>query len=421
MEVSDQIWINLLFQNGAKSAISRSMDDRKVLYAATMLRALGVGMIAVLIGIYPAKLGIGKGEIGFIVSAGLLGVASAALLATVAADRWGRRRMLVQLALLGAAGGAAAAWASSPWALFAAAFFGMINGMGQDRGASLVIEQSILPATTTHETRTQVFAWYNLLQDTGHALGGLMAGLPTVLERLFGVAELPAFRIALGVYAAFGLATAGLYLALSPAVESTAGPLERKVAPESRRMLWKISSLFALDSLGGGFFTTALLSLFFFDRFGIQEAALGLLFFGSRLLNAVSHLGAAWLAKRIGLVNTMVFTHIPSSLLFVTVAFAPNATIAVIFFLMREGLVEMDVPTRQSYVMAVVRPEERMLAAGVTNLVRVAAWSVAPTLAGLFMQGGSMVTPLLIGVSMKVLYDVLLYVACRKNLPPEER
>jgi MFS family permease len=397
------------------------MNDRQVLYAATLIRALGVGMIAVLIGIYPVKLGLPKDQIGFIVSGGLLGVAGGALLATLAADRYGRRRMLVHLALLGAAGGAAAALSSSPAVLLGAAFFGMINGMGQDRGASLIIEQSILPATTTHEQRTQVFAWYNVLQDTGHALGGLLASLPAVLERLLGVEELAAFRIALGVYAALGLATAGLYLGLSGSVESVSGPLERKVSPESRRMLFKISSLFALDSLGGGFFTTALLSVFFFERFGIEEAALGLLFFGSRLLNAVSHLGAAWLARRIGLVNTMVFTHIPSSLLFITVAYAPNAAVAVVFFLLREGLVEMDVPTRQSYVMAVVRPEERMLASGVTNLVRVAAWSVAPTFAGLFMAGGSMVTPLLIGVGLKILYDLLLYAACRKTLPPEER
>ena len=162
------------------------------------------------------------------------------------------------------------------------------------------------------------------------------------------------------------------------------------------------------------------LTLFFYQRFGVGEGVLGPLFFGARVLNAVSHLGAAWMARRIGLVNTMVFTHIPSSLLMVTVAFAPSFTIAALLFLLREGLVEMDVPTRQSYVMAVVRPDERTLASGVTHLVRVGAWAVAPGLAGWFMGGVSLVTPLIIGSGMKIVYDVLLYAAFVRVRPPEE-
>src|SRR5262249_28280776 len=154
-----------------------------------------------------------------------------------------------------------------------------------------------------------------------------------------------------------------------------------RLATETKRTLWKISALFAVDSLAGGFLTAALLSFFFFERFGASEAAVGALFFGARVANAASHLGAAWLAKRIGLVNTMVFTHIPSSLLLVTVAFAPSFPIAAALFVLREGLVEMDVPTRQSYVMAVVRAEERTFASGVTHLVRLGAWAVAPAFA----------------------------------------
>ena len=175
-----------------------------------------------------------------------------------------------------------------------------------------------------------------------------------------------------------------------------------------------------LDSLGGGFLTAALVSFFFFKRFGVDEAVLGPLFFVARLLNALSHLGAAWLARRIGLVNTMVFTHIPSSVLLATVAIAPSFTVAAILFLLREGLVEMDVPTRQSYVMAVVRPEERTVAGGVTQLVRTAAWSVAPPFAGLMMQGLSLASPLVIASALKISYDVLLYAAFRKLKPPEE-
>jgi predicted MFS family arabinose efflux permease len=186
-------------------------------------------------------------------------------------------------------------------------------------------------------------------------------------------------------------------------------------------VLWRIGALFGVDSLAGGFLTTALISLFLFKRFGLDELTVGALFFAARVINAGSHLGAAWLARRIGLVNTMVFTHIPSSLLLITVAIAPSFPIAATLFLLREGLVEMDVPTRQSYLMAVVAPADRTFAAGVTYLVRLAAWAVAPTFAGALMRGSSMTYPLYIGAAMKISYDLLLYLAFRRHRPPEER
>jgi MFS family permease len=192
------------------------------------------------------------------------------------------------------------------------------------------------------------------------------------------------------------------------------------VGPRSRAVLAKLSALFALDSLAGGFLTTAMLSYFFFERFGAAESLIAGMFFAARLLNAVSHLGAAWLAKHIGLVNTMVFTHIPSSLLLVTVALAPSFGVAAVLFLLREGLVEMDVPTRQSYVLAVVAPEERTFASGITNLVRLAGWAVAPALAGLLATDGSLVLPLVIGAALKITYDLLLWRAFRSVRPPEE-
>ena len=190
--------------------------------------------------------------------------------------------------------------------------------------------------------------------------------------------------------------------------------------PRSRRVLWRISALFAIDAVAGGFLGSALLSYFFFERFAVNEAWIGGLFFLARIMNAASHLGAAWLAKRIGLVNTMVFTHIPSSLLLVTVAFAPSFGIAAVLFLLREGLVEMDVPTRQSYIMAVMPAEARTFAAGVTQLVRMGGWAIAPSFAGWLMQGVALATTLYIGAAMKIGYDVLLYFAFRGVKPPEE-
>ncbi len=397
------------------------MTDRRILYATAFIRALATGMVGVLLGIYLARLHLSPSQIGFVVGAGLVGNAAATLLTTALGDRWGRRRFLIGLTLATAAGGLAVSLVSHPLALGVAALLGMVNGMGRDRGAALVLEQAMLPGTVTDAQRTRAFAWYNVTQDMGHALGGLMAGLPVLLREVQPLSEETSFRLAMGTYSLLVLLPFLLYLALSRHTEAVGGLETRTVLPESRRILWKISSLFALDSLAGGFLTTALLAFFFYAHFGVSEEIVGLLFFAARLANALSHLGAAWLAKRIGLVNTMVFTHIPSSLLLATVPIAPTFPVAAALFLLRESLVEMDVPTRQSYVMAVVRPEERTLASGVTHLVRMAGWAVAPFAAGLFMEGMSLATPVFIGAGMKILYDLLLYAAFRNLKPPEER
>ena len=397
------------------------MADRRILYAGAFLRALSTGMVSVLIGLHLDVIGLGPGTIGAIVASGLAGCALAALLTTWRGDRLGRRRLLVLLALLGAVGGVVVSIGSHAVVVGVAAFLGMLNGMGRDRGASLIVDQVILPATAGDAERTRVFAVYNVVQDTGHALGGLLAGLPEALRAALGVPTETSFRLAIAAYALLVALTALLYTRLSPAVEPYAAAVRRPLSPESRRILVRISSLFAVDSLAGGFLTSALLSFFFHERYGAGEGLIGVLFFGARLANALSHLGAAWLARRIGLVNTMVFTHIPSSLLLITVAFAPSFPVAAALFLLREGLVEMDVPTRQSYVMAIFPPEERTLASGVTHLVRLGAWSVAPSFAGLMMQGASMGTPLVIGALMKVGYDLALWAAFRRLKPPEER
>jgi MFS family permease len=395
------------------------VTDRHLLLATAFLRALGVGMIGVLVGLHLAALQLDAAEIGVVVAAGLAGGAVASLLVTFGADRLGRRRTLLLLATASAGGAVVLALTRSPLALAVAAFVGMVNGMGRDRGAALVVEQAVLPATTDDAGRTQAFAWYNVLQDTGHALGSLAAGLPAVLAAATDIDGAAALRASVLAYAGLAFATAVFYLPLSSSVER-ATATRVPVSAETRAVLAKLSALFALDALGGGFLTTALLSYWFATRFGVGAATIGGLFFLARVANALSHLGAAWLARRIGLVNTMVFTHIPSSLLLVTVAIAPSFPVAALFFVLREGLVEMDVPTRQSYVMAVVRPEERTVASGVTSLVRMAAWAVAPSFAGLFMAGGSYAAPLIAGAAMKITYDLLLWRAFRGVRPPEE-
>ncbi len=406
-----------------------ALRDRRILFVSAFLRATTTSTLGVSLGGYLAALAIDRAALGAVISAGLAGAALAALLATFTADRIGRRRFLLAVTACGAAGTAGFAFASGPAALAIAGFAGMVNGMGKDRGAALILEQAALPATAGDAERTRVIAVYTMLQDAGHALGALLAGLPVWLSGRTALDPTGAHRAIVLGCAVVTAAGIGLYLALGQAVDRgrhdprarPGGRPRPALAPASRAILTKISALFALDGLGGGFLTTALVSYFFFERFAASEATVAALFFGARVLNAVSHLGAAWLARRIGLVNTMVFTHIPSSLLLVTVAFAPSFGIAAVLFLAREGLVEMDVPTRQSYVLAVVQPAERTLASGITNLVRLGAWAIAPSFAGLLMTGDRLYLPLVIGAVMKISYDLLLWRAFRAARPPEER
>lgn len=395
--------------------------DRRLLYLAAFLRALATGFVGVLLGVYLAAIGLDVGTIGAIVSAGLAGAALGTLLVTLFAGRLGHRVALLAIALSSAAGGVALALGSHPLVLGAAALLGMVNGMGRDRGAALVLEQALLPATASDAERTMAFARYNVLQDVGHALGALAAGLPELLRDSGTLAATPALRWSLGAYAAVSLVPALAYLRLSPAVETPHLGRLARLSPASRRVLRKLSALFAVDSLAGGFLATALLSLFFHERFGVGLDTIGPLFFGARLANAVSHLAAARLARRFGLVRTMVFTHLLSSLLLLSVAYAPSFAVAALLFLLREGLVEMDVPTRQSYVMALVQPGERAVASGVTHLARMGAWAVAPAFAGWVMEDVSLVSPLVIGAAGKIGYDLLLWRAFRRVKPPEER
>jgi MFS family permease len=403
-----------------RGRLEARMRERRALYATAFVRAVTTSLVGVLLGVYLARLNITGAAFGAIVSTGLVGAALAAVVATFLGDRLGRRRFLITLTLLSVAGTLAFAWSTTPLALSAAAFIGMLNGMGKDRGAALILEQAALPGTTSAAQRTQVIAWYTLLQDCGHALGAALAAIPTLLQATTELRGAEPHRATLLLCAALGVVALLIYVRLGPAIENTAAHGRLTVSTKSRRILAKISALFAIDALAGGFLTTAMLSYFFFERFGASEGVIGALFFCARLMNAVSHLGAAWLAKRIGLVNTMVFTHIPSSLLLMSVAFAPNFVVAAVLFLLREGFVEMDVPTRQSYVLAVVEPEERTFASGVTNLVRLGAWSVAPAFAGTLMNGASMVIPLVVGAAMKIAYDLLLWRAFRGIHPPEE-
>ena len=398
--------------------------DAALIYAAAFLRSATVGLVGVVLAIYLAEIGLSAVAIGFLIGAGLAGAAVATILVGVRGDVFGRRRTLIVLAVLTAAGYVALAIVSRSAWLALVAFFGMLNGMGRDRGAASAVDQAVLPETTVPEQRTWVLAWYNLVLDGGHAFGALAGATPALLIRTAQMDPVGAHRATFFMCAGAMLVSIGPYLALTHEVE-VRKPAESQVTagrlrPHSRRVVTRLALLFGVDSIGGGFLSSALIAYWFFQRYGTSETELAALFFAARTLNAASHLTAAWMARRIGLVNTMVLTHLPSSLLLMAAPAAPTAALAGALFLAREALVEMDVPTRQSYVMAIVKPTERTFASGVTNVTRNVGWAVGPSLAGVVMQHVVLAGPLFIGGTLKIAYDLMLFGSFRHIRPPEE-
>lgn len=400
-------------------------NDRLLIYGAALLRGLAAGAISVLAAVYLAKRGFDEAAIGIVLSAGMAGVLAGTIFGTYFADKIGRRRSLVMLALLAAVGGALLVATDTLWAAALTAFFGMLNTQGSDRGAAQALEQAILPATATDAERTQVFARYNATADVGGAAGALLAALPALLRDRWQVPELHAYDFTVLLYAALTLIVVLLYARLSAHAERAPLPaladLAHDAPPSIRRQVRKFAGLSALDAVGGGFIGSALIAYFLYARFGVNEVELALLFVAARTMTVLSHFVAAWLARRIGLVNTMVFTHIPSSLLLLTLPIAPTFGVAAALFILREGLSEMDVPTRQSYLMAIVPPHERAWAAGISQLARAAGRMVSPVLAGAAMQAGALWLPLAAGAAIKIVYDLLLWRAFRQLKPPEER
>ena len=402
-----------------------STRNLALIYISAWFRSFGIGLLGVVLGVFLSRRGVSTPAIGAVLAAGLAGSATGTLAITFKADQLGRRRALFVLSLLTALGAVPLIWNFSLPALVAIAFFAMLNGMGTDRSAAYALEQAVLPGLVTDEKRTWMLAWYSLVLDSSGALGALAAGLPFLAQKYLDMDLGRAYQLLFLGFAAINLLSAVLYLFLTDRVEvirlaGAAGPKIR-ISPQTRKTVRRLSSLFALDAFGGGFLIDALVAYWFFKRFGIAENRLAILFFAVHVLNALSHLGAAALARRFGLIKTMVFTHLPSSIFLIAVPLAPSPFWAVVLFLLRESLVEMDVPTRQSYVAAVVAPEERTFASGVTNLTRNVSWAAASSTAGGLMQDVAFSMPLLLGGGMKIVYDILLWRAFRHVKPPEEQ
>jgi predicted MFS family arabinose efflux permease len=398
--------------------------DAILICAAGAVRAAAVSLVGVIVAIHLSSRGLSASGIGLIIGVGIASSAAGTVITALRADRWGRRRTLIVIGLLTGLGYVALAFTAALPILVAVAAIAMVNCIGRDRGPASALEQALLPSTTTNERRTWTMAWYNAAMDSGHALGALGATLPTLFMHALDVSTDRGHALTFMLCGAAVAISAIPYALLSSQVETASDPgvsAAAAVDPHTRSVVRRIAGLFAIDSVGGGFLSSALVAYWFFERYGTSEVQLAWLFFTARVLNVVSHLAAAWLAKRIGLINTMVFTHLPSSVFMMIAPAAPTAGIAAAFFLAREALVEMDVPTRQSYVMAVVPPSARTYASGMTNVTRNAGWAVGPLIGGSVMQHFSLAAPLFIGGSLKIVYDLVLYRSFRHLKAPEER
>jgi MFS family permease len=401
--------------------------DVGLLFATRILRIFAYGFVSVTLALYLHALGFGERTVGLLFSLALLGDIVISLGITTSADRLGRRRMLVVGAGLIALAGGVLSSTQSLALIAVAAVVGVVSPNGSEIGPFISIEQSALAQIVGDARRTRVFAWYNLAGSFAAALGALAGGLLVQGLRGAGYAELPAYRVVLAVYATLGAVLGLLFTRLSPRVEAVAGaPVvtarTRFGLHRSRGIVFKLSGLFALDAFGGGFVIQGLLVYWFHLRFDVAPATLGAIFFGANLLAGISALLADRIAARIGLIRTMVFTHIPSNLLLMAVPLMPNLPAAIGLLLVRYSISQMDVPTRQSYTMAVVDPDERSAASGVTTIARSVGALISPTLSGLLLAVPALMSaPFFIAGALKIGYDLLLFRAFKEHRPPEEK
>lgn len=412
--------------------------DGRLLLAAKMVRMFAYGFLSVILAIYLKLIGFDDFLIGLILTTTLLNSVIFTLVASFYADKIGRRKFLLLYAALMSVSGFIFTISENYFALIIAAFIGTINITGAESGAFLTIEQAILPQTLKNvRKRNTVFAIYNMVGTLAMAAGVLLSGLPSVLQQhlqYFDIVlnQIGSIKLLFALYSVLGIVLLGIYLLLSQKIEvrdnlekqkdeSTQLTKISSLTPKSRSIVMRLSGLFAIDSFAGGFMIQSIVSFWFFTRFGADLTTLSYIFSVSGVLTAFSFMAAAKIADRIGLINTMVFTHIPANILIIAVAFAPTLPIAVALYLLRMALSQMDVPTRQSYIVAVVREDERTTSAGITNISRNVTQAISPSLIGVLINSFSLAAPFVIGGALKLVYDVALYLNFRNVKPPEEK
>lgn len=412
------------------AASLRGLDGNgRLLFLTRVLRMFAYGFLAVVLVLYLAALGLDALTIGAILTLTLIGDTLVSLWLTTNADRIGRRRVLIAGSLLMTGAGLVFAATGVVPLLILAATIGVISPTGNEVGPFLAVEQAALSETTPDARRTPTFAWYNLAGYVATAVGALAAGFLSQGLQAIGFAPVDSYRAIVVGYAIVGLVMAVVFWRVGGGVEAPVAPpaddgIARRLGlgPRSRGIVARLSLLFSLDAFGGGFIPQSLMAYWFHLQYGVEPALLGGIFFGANLLAAVSSLSASRFAARFGLVNTMVFTHLPSNVLLILVPLMPNLALAILVLLLRFSLSQMDVPTRQSYVMAVVEPGERSAAAGVTGIARTTGASLSPILsAPLLASGGLTSLPFFLAGGLKIAYDLLLYRAFTSGRAPDER
>jgi MFS family permease len=410
-----------------QSLYSLTADGRR-LFATRMVRMFAYGLIAIVLGLYLSQVGFSDTQVGLILSLTLLGDAAVSLPITIIADRVGRRRMLIVGSGLMIFAGVVFALTTNIFFITLAAIIGTISPSGNEVGPFLAVEQAALPHTTTEKQRTQVFAWYSLGGSILTGIGSLAGGLISQGLVNAGQSPLNSYRVVILLYAAIGAVLAVMFTRLSPAIEvqTAPGPVTLQSLfglKRSRGVVTRLSLLFMIDAFAGGLVVQSLVALWFNRRFGVDPAVIGAIYLGANFFAGLSALAAARVAARYGLVNTMVFTHVPSNVLLILVPLMPNLPLAIAALLARFSISQMDVPTRQSYTVAVVDPEERSAANGITNIARTTASALSPSVTGaMFSAGGFWLSaPFFVAGGLKLIYDALLYRMFQSVKPPEEQ
>jgi MFS family permease len=399
--------------------------DITLLFSTRIIRLFCYGFLSVVLALYLSEAGLTEGQIGLLLTLTLVGDALISLWLTTSADRFGRKRTLLLGALLMAGAGVAFILTRNVILLIAAAVIGVISPSGNEIGPFLSVEQAGLTQLISNKRRTQFFAWYNLAGSFATATGALIGGWLAQVLQDNGWAALEAYRVVLMGYAVGGFLLFLLFFNLSPAVEvgiTGQETIKRLLGlHRSRAVVFKLSSLFALDAFAGGLLVQSMFAYWFHVRFGVESGVLGSIFFGANILAGISALLAIRIANRIGLINTMVFTHIPSNILLILIPLMPTLPLAIGILLLRFSISQMDVPTRQSYTMAVVSPDERSAASGITAIARSVGASVSPALTGLLFSVPILFNvPFFLSGGLKIIYDLLLYCEFRTVKPPEE-
>jgi MFS family permease len=398
----------------------------RLLFTTRIVRLFCYGFLSVVLALYLAQIGLAETEIGLLFTLTLFGDAGVSLWLTTSADRFGRRRTLIIGALLMIGAGVVFILTRNPLLLMAAAIIGVISPSGNEIGPFLSVEQAGLTQLVPDDRRTQTFAWYNLSGSFATALGALAGGWLAQFLQQGGWTAADSYRVVLAGYALGGAALAVLFTFLSAAVEvrkEDEAPGVRRTLGlhQSRGAVLRLSSLFALDAFAGGLIVQSMVAYWFHIRFGVQPGVIGSIFFGANLLAGVSALLSGALSRRIGLINTMVFTHIPSNVLLILVPLMPSLPAAIGVLLARFSISQMDVPARQSYTMAVVAPDERSAASGVTAIARSIGAAISPSLAGIFLSIPALISaPFFISGGLKIVYDLLIYRGFRSRKAPEE-